>query len=67
MYIKELVAPLIASTPENVHHIYMSDASNLERLLAHLDKEYQGSIENFLFSCGLSPEETEELRHILLP
>ena len=67
MYIKELVAPLIASTPENVHHIYMSDASNLERLLAHLDKEYQGSIENFLFSCGISPEETEELRHLLLP
>lgn len=66
-YVKELVAPLIAATPENVHHIYRSDASNMERLLNHLDDAYQGKIENFLSSCGISEEEISELRQILLP
>jgi Protein tyrosine/serine phosphatase len=66
-YVKELVAPLIASTPENVHHIYRSDASNMERLLAHLDNAYQGDIRNFLSSCGITGEEISELRSILLP
>ncbi len=66
-FVQELVAPLIAATPENVHHIYKSDASNIKMLLEHLDKNYQGDIRVFLTSCGLSEEEIRKLRCILLP
>ena len=66
-YIKELVAPLIAAVPENARHIYRSDASNIERLLHHLDERYDGCIENFLSSCSLSDSEISELKKILLP
>ena len=66
-YVKDLVAPLIAATAPNVHHIYKSDASNMEMLLDHLDEKYHGDIRNFLASCELSSGEIEELRKILLP
>ena len=66
-YVEKLVAPLIASTPPNVHHIYKSDASNMERLLDHLDEKYNGDIVKFLSSCGLSEEEIGSLKNILLP
>lgn len=66
-YVEKLVAPLIAATPENVHHIYKSDASNMEYLLSYLDEKYGGSIEKYLLTCGLENQEISELRSILLP
>ena len=66
-YVEKLVAPLIAATPENVHHIYKSDASNMEYLLSYLDEKYDGSIEKYLLTCGLGNKEISELRSILLP
>lgn len=65
-YVEKLVAPLIAATPENVHHIYRSDESNMELLLSHLDEKYDGRIGNYLSSCGLSEKEISDLRSILL-
>ena len=64
-YVRELVAPLIAKTPENVHHIYRSDAINMERLLAHLYDRYPGGIREYLLSIGLSNEEIGALSGIL--
>ncbi|MBP5417248.1 MAG: tyrosine-protein phosphatase [Clostridiales bacterium] len=66
-YVEKLVAPLIAATPANVHHIYKSDASNMEFLLSYLDEKYDGQIENYLSSCELSDSEISDLRSILLP
>ncbi|MBO4928086.1 MAG: tyrosine-protein phosphatase [Clostridiales bacterium] len=66
-YVADLVAPLMEATEESVHHIYRSDASNMEMLLAHVDKNYQGDIRVFLRSCGLTDEEMSALRGILLP
>ncbi len=65
-YVRELVAPLMAGTPEHVHHIYRSDASNMEKLLAHFDKAYEGNVEKYLLSCGLSSQELESLKQVLL-
>jgi len=65
-YVKELVAPLMAKTEERVHHIYRSDASNMKKLLAHFDKEYNGDIEKYLRSCDLAQEEIEALKQVLL-
>ena len=66
-YVKDLVAPLIAKTTPNVHHIYKSDASNLEMLLKHLADNYSGDVRVFLRSCELSDTEIDSLRKILLP
>lgn len=65
-YVKDLVAPLIAATAPNVHHIYKSDASNMVMLLDHLDEKYHGDIKEFLTSCELSSGEIIELKEILL-
>lgn len=65
--VAELVAPFIADTPEHVHHIFRSDASNMELLLSYVDDEYDGKIENYLLEIGLSEKEIEGLRRILLP
>ena len=65
-YVAELVAPLIADTEEKVHHIYRSDATNMQKLLAHFDKEYGGDITKYLLSCGLSTGEIESLKQVLL-
>ena len=65
-FVKDLVAPLIASTPDHVHHIYRSDAPNMERLLSHVDRNYQGDIRIFLKSTGLSDEEIEGLTALIL-
>lgn len=66
-YVKDLVAPLMAKTTPNVHHIYRSDAVNMEKLLKHLDDNYSGDVRVFLRSCELSDTEIEELKKILLP
>lgn len=66
-YVKDLVAPLMAKTTPNVHHIYRSDASNMEMLLKHIDRNYNGDIRNFLTACELSSGEIEGLKKILLP
>jgi len=65
-YVKELVAPLIRKNDPRVHHIYRSDAKNMEMLLSYLDKEYDGDIRKFLSLCGLSEEEIASLTSILL-
>ena len=64
--IQELVAPLIADTEPHVHHIYRSDASNMEMLLNYLDEKYQGDIRVYLQTAGLSVKEIEALRSRLL-
>lgn len=64
--IQELVAPLIADTEPHVHHIYRSDASNMEMLLNYLDEKYQGDIRVYLQTAGLSEKEIEALRSRLL-
>ncbi|MBO4651096.1 MAG: tyrosine-protein phosphatase [Clostridiales bacterium] len=66
-YVKDLVAPLIEKTSPNVHHIYKSDASNMEMLLKHLDDKYNGDIRNFLTACELTDSEIDGLKKILLP
>ena len=64
--ITELVAPLIADTEPHVHHIYRSDASNMEMLLDYLDEKYQGDIRVYLQTVGLTEKEIEALKTRLL-
>ena len=64
--IQDLVAPLIADTEPHVHHIYRSDASNMEMLLNYLDEKYQGDIRIYLRTAGLSEIEIEALKTRLL-
>lgn len=64
--IQDLVAPLIADTEPHVHHIYRSDASNMEMLLNYLDEKYQGDIRVYLRTAGLSEKEIEALKSRLL-
>ena len=66
-YVKDLVAPLIAATPEHVHHIYRSDASNMEKLLNYLREHYPGGIKEYLLSIGMTSGEIAELTALLLP
>lgn len=63
--ILDLVKPLMAKVEDNVRHIYRSDASNMEMLLNHIDQHYEGSMEKYLLTCGLSEEEINELSHVL--
>lgn len=60
--IRPLVDPLFENSSSETHHIYRSDAENMQILLDHIDKKYMGKAEPYLREIGFSDEEIEALR-----
>jgi len=65
-YIRALVDPKLALMPIQTHHIFKSDAENMEIFLDFLDKKYQGQAAVYLRSIGFSELEISKLRSRLL-
>lgn len=61
--IRVLVEPLFENTASETHHVYRSDAENMQILLDHIDKKYSGKIESYLLGIGFSEDEIEKLRN----
>jgi len=65
-YIRPLVDPKLAVIPPQMHHLYKSDAQNMEMFLNYLDENYEGKSENYLKSIGLSGRDIDRLRERIL-
>ena len=64
--IRDLVDPKIAHMPPQMHHIFRSDAENMEIFLDYLDKNYKGQSSEYLLSIGFSQAEISLLQNRLL-
>lgn len=61
-HIRPLVDPLFENSASETHHIYRSDAENMQILLDHIDRKYSGKIEPYLREIDFSDNDIEMLR-----
>ncbi len=65
-FIRPIVDPKMKKLPEHMQHILRSDRENMEIMLSHIDRNYDGKANSYFEHIGLSSQEIATLRFQLL-
>lgn len=65
-YARHFLEPLIAAKEDCMKHTLRSDAENMKILLDYFDSKYNGDINTFLISAGMSCDDINSLRSKLI-
>jgi protein-tyrosine phosphatase len=61
-YLEDFLKPLIDAAPDDMKHTLRSDEINIRIFLKYLDDKWDGKVENYLISNGMSESEIKALR-----
>ncbi|MBQ2065960.1 MAG: tyrosine-protein phosphatase, partial [Clostridiales bacterium] len=60
-YLEDFLRPLIDAAPDDMKHTLRSDEINIRIFLKYIDEKWDGKIENFLISNGMTESEIRAL------
>ena len=61
-YLEDFLKPLIDAAPDDMKHTLRSDEINIRIFLKYIDDKWDGKVENYLISNGMSESEIKALR-----
>ena len=61
-YLEGFLKPLIDAAPDNMKHTLRSDEINIRIFLKYIDDKWDGKVENYLISNGMTESEINALR-----
>ena len=61
-YLEDFLKPLIDAAPDDMKHTLRSDEINIRIFLKYIDDKWDGKVENYLISNGMTESEIKALR-----
>lgn len=61
-YLEDFLKPLIDAAPDDMKHTLRSDEINIRIFLKYIDNKWDGKVENYLISNGMTESEINALR-----
>jgi protein-tyrosine phosphatase len=61
-YLEDFLKPLIDAAPDDMKHTLRSDEINIRIFLKYIDDKWDGKVENYLISNGMTESEINALR-----
>lgn len=62
VYLEDFLKPLIDAAPDDMKHTLRSDEINIRIFLKYIDDKWDGKVENYLISNGMTESEIKALR-----